>query len=390
MLCNVYQLSEEPAAGKRIADLEQWVKDGGNLAFMLGDHVDEFFFNKYLYKDGAGLSPVRLEGLLGDEEERNWVGFRVEAQNHEMLQPFAGQNNPLLDDVKVFRWWGAEAKKSKDVAVLMRMTDDARSPALVEQGYGKGRVAVFTIPADADWTDWPDKPSYLVLVQELTRYLAGDITGEGAVRVGDAMRHTLDRSQYEQEAVIIAPGERKINVQAFPIVEKQPAGPDRSNEAAPDEDNRASAAPAAGEQFVSALAPQDEEQAPAGGNGEDPASPPPENTARGPSTNWRIEFEGADRRGFYDLRLTTTGGEPAEPILFAANVDPSEGDLTRVDVDALRKEFRGLPVTILENHQAASQSVHGSRIEIWMFLLFGLLGVLFTEQFLGWWFGRKR
>jgi hypothetical protein len=396
-LCNVYQLSDEPAATKRVGDLERWVREGGNLVFMLGDHVDEYFFNKYLYRDGSGLSPIKLEGLRGDEEERSWVGFRVEAQNHELLREFAGQNNPLLDDVKVFRWWGASVKPGKDVSVLMRMTDDERSPALVEQSYGKGKVTAFTIPADADWSDWPDKPSYVVLVQELTRYLAGDVTGDGAVRVGDAMRLAIDRSQVEQEAVMIAPGERKVNVQAFHVIEKQTTGGElngaESNGAesdgerigpdGPPNENSAAAAPD-DERFVTTVAQANSDEAPGEANFE------PTEQASASSTNWRIEFEGTDRRGFYDLQLTTTGGEPAAPILFAANVDPSEGDLSRVDVDLLRKEFRGLPVSILENRQSASESVHGTRIEVWMWLLFGLVGVLFTEQFLGWWFGRKR
>lgn len=361
VLCNVYQLSEEPTASRRIADLERWVRDGGNLVFMLGDHVDEYFFNKYFYRDGRGLSPVKLQGLRGDEEEQSWVGFRVEAQNHELLRQFAGQNNPLLDDVKVFRWWGASVAPGANTSVLMRMTDDERSPAVVEKGYGKGRVIAFLTPADADWSDWPDKPSYVVLVQELTRYLAGDSTGEGAVRVGDPMRYLIDRALYEQEATITAPGNRKINVQAFPVAVKNAKKPASAN----GESSAESESP------PEATTEQNERQSAA-------------------ATLWRIDFEGADRRGFYDLRLTPTSGAPAESVLFAANVDPSEGDLSRVDVDALRKEWRGLPVTILENHETASQSVHGARIEIWMFLLAGLVGVLFTEQFLGWWFGRKR
>ena len=80
---------------------------------MPGDQIDEAFFNENYYKDGAGLSPFKLENIKGDETEQKWVSLRVEQANHEVLKIFAGQNNPFLDNVKIFRWWGSSVKKEQ-------------------------------------------------------------------------------------------------------------------------------------------------------------------------------------------------------------------------------------------------------------------------------------
>jgi hypothetical protein len=151
-LCNTYRLGDKTA--ENITRLEKWVAAGGGLVLLPGDQIDEQFFNEQYFKDGAGLSPVRLENIRGDESEKTWVALKVENANHEVLKEFAGQNNPLLDSIKVFRWWGATVKKEqlgKEVAVTARFSDVDDSPAIAEKPLGKGRVVAWTVPADADW-----------------------------------------------------------------------------------------------------------------------------------------------------------------------------------------------------------------------------------------------
>ncbi|HEX5105241.1 MAG TPA: BatA domain-containing protein, partial [Pirellulaceae bacterium] len=139
-LCNNYRLGDKTA--ENIERLRKWVENGGGLVIMPGDQIDEHFYSEQYYKDGAGLSPVRLTNILGDETERTWVNLKVENANHEVFVEFAGQNNPLLDSVKVFRWWGSAVKPEqlgKEVSVLARFSDADDSLAVAEKPLGKGR-----------------------------------------------------------------------------------------------------------------------------------------------------------------------------------------------------------------------------------------------------------
>jgi hypothetical protein len=77
-------------------------------------------------------------------------------------------------------------------------------------------------------------------------------------------------------------------------------------------------------------------------------------------------------------------------LLFAANIDPSEGNLQRVDRDAMERELAETKVQIISAAEAQSLADVGTQTEIWWYLLWGVVGVLSTEQLLGWLFGKRR
>lgn len=370
-LCNLYRLSE-----KRIAALEQWVRDGGGLVMMLGDQVDEDFFNKSFYNGAHGLSPVRLTGLAGDETRQEWVGFQVEDARHEMLAGFAGQNNPILERVQVFRWWVTESDSAGGgglVSVPARFTDESHMPAMVEKGFDKGRVVVVTTPADADWSTWTDDPSYVIAMQELARYVAGNVAGRGELRVGEPIRQPVDLTRYRIDAALELPGDRRTSVKASP---EEPSG--NPGKPAPDGDG------ADGENTDKSEAEGDQSGAEGGSD-----APSTGDAPREASTVWEVEYDGTERRGFYRLQLTRTDGG-TEKLLFAANVDPQEGDLRRVDRTRLDGQFGDAPIKVIRGEDAAGQQAVGSQWEIWKYLLVGLVGVLLGEQVLGFLFGKRR
>lgn len=336
-LLNNYRLGDKTA--ENIARLEKWVEAGGGLVLMPGDQIDEKTFNEHYWRGGAGLSPIKLENIRGDESEKTWAGLKVEDSSHEALKQFAGQNNPLLESVKVFRWWGSSIKKEqlgKEVAVVAKFNDVEDSPAIVEKPFGKGRVVAFTIPADSDWHNWTSDPSFLLVVQDFVRYLAADRGSKGLVTVGQPLEQSIDLTQYDLDAPLVGPKELKANLQAAP--------PEGAN-------------------------------APGGGADQ--------------QTIWRMEYPAANLQGFYELKLARRDGA-SDSVLFAANVDPSEGDLKRAERETMQRELAGTNVEIVSANQAQSLASAGTQTEVWWYLLWGVVGVLASEQLLGWFFGRGR
>jgi hypothetical protein len=335
-VCNAYRLGDKTA--ENITRLENWVKAGGGLVILPGDQIDEQSFNDQYYKDGAGLSPVRLENIRGDETEKTWTTLKIENANHEVFKEFAGQNNPLLDAVKLFRWWGASVKKEqlgKEVSIVARFTDADDSPAIVERPLGKGRVLAFTVPADADWHNWSSDPAYLIVMQQLVRYLSADRGDAGLLKVGEPIVQEIDLALHDTAAALAGPQERKANLQAAPPEEGE-GDADKSQQ-----------------------------------------------------TVWQLAYPDTDLQGFYDVKLTRRdGGE--DSILFAANVDPSEGDLKRVDQEAMKRGLAGTNVEIVSAAGASSLASVGSQTEVWWYLLWAVVAVLTGEQLLGWFFGMRR
>jgi hypothetical protein len=334
-LLNNYRLGDKTA--ENIQRLEKWVTAGGGLVILPGDQIDEQFFNSQYWKDGAGLSPLKLENIRGDESEKTWASLRVEDANHDVLKQFAGQSNPLLENVKAFRWWGATIKKEqlgKEISLVARLTDLEDSPAIAEKAFGKGRVVAFCIPADADWHNWPSDPSYLLVIQDFVRHLASDRGSRGLVRVGEPIRQGVDLTQYELDTTLTGPHDLKANLQA--------------------------------------------------------AAPEGEGDAAGQPTVWQVAYPRAASQGFYELKLTRRDDGRSDALLFAANVDPFEGDLKRVDRQAMERELAGTNVQIVAAAQAQALTDAGQQTEIWWYLLWAVVAVLSSEQLLGWFFGRGR
>jgi hypothetical protein len=337
-LLNVYRLGDKTA--ENIEKLEKWVEAGGGLVILPGDQIDEQFFAEFYFRDGAGLSPIKLDGIKGDETEKTWVNFRIENSNHDVLKVFAGQNNPFLDNVKAFRWWSGTVKKEqlgKEVAVAARLSDVDDSPLLAEKRFGQGRVLAMGIPGDADWTNWSSDPSYLIVMQELVKYMSGDRGDKGLLQVGQPIRQPLDLTVHELDASLTGPKDRKANIQAA-----APLSADGSE----------------------------------GGSSAD--------------TIWQLEYPETNLQGFYDVKLARRDGGGEDHVLFAANVDPTEGDLKRVDRPAMEKDLVDTNVQILDANAVQSLADIGSQTEVWWYLLWALVVVLCGEQLLGWFFGWGR
>jgi len=121
-------------------------------------------------------------------------------------------------------------------------------------------------------------------------------------------------------------------------------------------------------------------------------------TPGGESHTVRLEPEGdysrwtyadTSRSGLYKVDL---GAPLSRHETYAVNVDASEGDLTKLDLAALRGDvWPGVAFELFDgqdpSHQAAVPIVRRDALDRW--LLYGVLGLLLVETGLASWFGRR-
>ncbi len=368
-LCNVYRLGDK--TDDNLKKVRKWVEAGGGLVIMPGDQVDEAVFNDKYYQEGAGLSPFKLENIRGDETEQKWANFRIEQANHPVLQIFTGEAaKQSLDSVKVFRWWGASVKKEQlgsVITIAARFNDADDSIAFAEKPLGRGRVLATTFPGDADWSNWTSDPTFLVAMQELVKYMSADRGDKGLVRIGEPLRQALDLTQYELDAAIEGPKEKKANIQAASGSEEDAAKGEKSAAAGKTAPDKAAADAVAADKTAKDAKAEPAQQ----------------------KTIWQLEYKGTDLVGFYEMKLNRREGG-VEPVLFAANVDPTEGNLKRVDADTMQKDIGDANIHLVKFDEAISVAGGGSQTEIWWYLLWAVMGILCCEQVLGWYFGRGR
>ncbi|MCP4846926.1 MAG: VWA domain-containing protein [Verrucomicrobiaceae bacterium] len=339
VIANLYRVTEG-----RAATMENWVRDGGGLVFLLGDQADEDVYNDILYKEGKGLLPVRLSGIEGDEKEEAWTLLSPDLLNHPVFRFFDGDNRQLLDGVKVFRWWHCEAPAPDPTAaelssagvarVIASFNNESRSPAFVEKRLGEGQVMVVMSPLDNDWSNFPENgATFLITSQEMIRYMARNRTEEGVISVAQPISQKVDLREFSQNVEILPPGNTEP----------------QSAEARPDDSG-------------------------------------PEN-----GLIWNVNFEETGKRGMYELKLMRAAGGEFKTMLFAANIDTGESDLSRASEDAIRGdlgdaqiEFVGRGESVIELEGAVGRS------EIWKMVLYVLIALLAVELLFGWWIGARR
>jgi hypothetical protein len=324
-LCNVYQMDPQ-----RVKSLEQWVEAGGGLVVFPGGQVDQRFYNEVLHREGKGLLPRPLQSVMGDETEKTWSTFAVAQPEHPVVRVFGGDAAPLLESAKLYQWW--TVPEAGEGTILMRLTDADRTPAVIERRFGSGRVIQFCVPADAEWSNWPEDASYLILLQELNRYLAQTASSPGQVIVGEPLSEPLDLSRYRSEVTLIRPGGATSTLLA--------ASSDKSS-------------------------------------------------GSGGTNAWIVKVDDAVTRGFYRLDMTTPEGL-THTALIAANLHPGEGDLGRMEAKTLSAAWQGAPIELVGPVALAGLTSDAARGELWFVILLILVAVLFAEQGLAWMFGRRR
>ena len=328
-LCNVDETSED-----RILSLEQWTSEGGGLVFMPGSVVRANRFNESFFRNGQGLSPLKLLYDDGDPLMNSWVNFDIREPNHAAFR-VAQERDVNLSGVEIFGFSVADVdpeQLGKIVSVPMRLTNEGGTPAMAEKSVGKGKVVSFAIPADGDWGMWPAHPTYVCVMWDLVNYLVGAEELGGNIIVGNAISHTIDLSRYDIRVSLIDPFEEKTENSAVAFDETE-------------ESKR--------------------------------------------SVLYQVSFDEMPHRGFYDLVLNRrTGG--SDHVLFGVNPDPHEGDLRRLDMTRLASDFFSGKVRLMTGDQLFGQIDSRSASAIWPTVLLLLAGVLGLEQFLGWFFGRRR
>ncbi len=360
-LCNM-----DEASMPRVRSLERWVDSGGGLVIMPGDRVRAQTFNDAFYREGAGLSPVKLQTIEGDPSLAQWVNFEVDPQVHPALQVVLESEATSVSKIDVFMWWESIVTPEllgKTVSVPLRLTDRANSPAMVDRIFGKGRVVFFAFPADADWSMWPTGGTFVPITLGLIDEFVGGANESSVVQAGGQIRYPVDLSAYKNRVSLTNPDGDTIEAVAAPM---KPTGEPGKSDAVGSADSQANAL---ADDSTETLATNSDEI--------------------DSSVLYEAEFPPIDGQGFYEMKLQNNDGGQT-PILFAANVDASEGDLSRLSRTVLDSDFFGGNVDVVTSAQLSDQTVKGGSSELWMFALVILFCALVAEQFLGWFWGRKR
>ena len=332
-LCNVARLSEKQRDG-----LRKFVEGGGGLVLFLGDQVDPTAFNRELYAEGKGIAPCELDKAVGRAEDAavaggKFVTFSADNLSHPLLRSFEGVLGFMLRDVRFYRRFRVRLPKDLEeqkVGVVIRYHDSADraqgDPAIIEREIGKGRVVLVTSTADAEWSNWPQRQAYPIVMQELVKYLYRPTRDAQNLVVGSKYVKSVDPGRYELN-VRVAPPKGGLMRRAAQV--------DASNEA-------------------------------------------------------QVTIEETTNAGLYTVALTPreAAGNATDSEYFVANLDKTHSNLRRPpDLTAFRERLTQMGVTYGVSADDIWQVAPEERVNLWHLVIVAMGCAMAVESFLGWKFG---
>jgi hypothetical protein len=186
-----------------VAAVEKLVAAGMGLIVFVGDQVDPQLYNDRLFRDGAGLLPARLNGVIEDPV----TGLVMEPADDSPLAALTKVSPAALGRIVAKKYVAAEvARRSEQVRVLARWNDPQGRPAVIEKRFGRGRVLLWTVTADRQWSDWPIDPVYVLAVRSAATAVARSDANAADVLAGQPIRIQLPEGQDATEAKVTVPG----------------------------------------------------------------------------------------------------------------------------------------------------------------------------------------
>lgn len=339
VLANVARLNP---AGRN--QLELFVRNGGGLFIAAGKQLDLDWYNESLYRNGNGPLPLGL----GEQIETLAMGgplhpFEWDATHPALrafVDPLAGalrqvqfdafltlrEAEPPLPTTAATQSDPAPSQERAKPRVLIRLSDEARSPLLVERPFGRGKCVLMTSSVDQDWNNWASSFSYVPVMLELVQNIARPPGALLQSTVGRPLIWPVDPARYSDSAVVRGPD--------YPVTAEWPL------------------------------------------------------RARTSDSGALFEFGQTDKVGAYEILLMTQTGQ-VRPRRGCVNLDARESNLAPATREQLEAGLAEVPFTYVRDMDSIIAGSEALRTEMWWPLLLVAVVVLMTEQSLAWWFGTR-
>lgn len=320
---SIYLVNVPKLDAAAVRNLEDYVRAGGGLTFLVGDKASAAFYNESLYRNGEGLFPAPLDSEKPLFRDREAKAADVVASSHQIFKHFANIPNSKLNEWTIDKYFGVRDDWTPDVAAkslastIIKLRNGA--PLAVEKPFGKGRVVALLTKVSRPWSDWMyDNYSFIVVMLELQSYVSSREQARDESLVGTPIVWSLDQKQYTNQVRFLPPG--------------------------------------AGESAAVTLT-----------------------AAQSPEGGLKVEFNDTSVAGYYRTELLKLD-QSSELRHSARNVDSDEGELAQVTESELREQLAGVRINYRKADKIQPAESDGASSFLSTFFLYGLAILLLGEQ----------
>jgi hypothetical protein len=204
VLANLSNITED-----RREELRTFTERGGGVMLFMGDQTTIKTFNQTLFDIEDPLLPGKLlEVIEQSPEQGNYVTLNDLSLDHPALSFFRPYPEKLRG-LMTFGWMRMEIPQDAlNVEVLARFNDPDASPAIAERSIGRGSFITVLTSADMGWNYWPEFQGYVMLIDQLSRYLLRQKEESTNVRVGGDINLPVSVFDSSRDFRVVHPDER--------------------------------------------------------------------------------------------------------------------------------------------------------------------------------------
>ncbi|EMI58205.1 hypothetical protein RSSM_00337 [Rhodopirellula sallentina SM41] len=266
-------LVDVPQINERTADtLAQYVRNGGGLAWFLGENVSPQSYNETLAAETRSLLPYRLNRIVslnttfGSTDDESSGNTRENAlvfgKDAELLGPIARAGNGVFALVNLQRVWepseialpeptetpelvpdgdsippddttdgiilaSDEDDDPRDIRVLLERGDGI--PVAVRHMLGRGRIVTVNTGLEGEWNNWPGDPTFVVFLLQTNAMLFSGASPPTSRLIDEPAELALPGDSFLPTVTLLPPADEpprmSIEIEAndqSPVVELSP------------------------------------------------------------------------------------------------------------------------------------------------------------------------
>lgn len=205
MMVDVPTLSEG-----NLRALEAKVQRGTGLVVFLGPSISPEFYNSKLHdplRPASCLLPMLVGKKVSVHSGRGLARISGINWSHPLFQ---GLFDPIYGDltqVQFTTYFRLEPSNRENDRVIASI--EQTTPAIIERSVGAGKVIMFNMTANDNWSDLPRRKSFVPLVDRLLNYLTVG-TQRGIFTVGETAVLSLPDDRVKGKIEIETPSGKKI------------------------------------------------------------------------------------------------------------------------------------------------------------------------------------
>jgi hypothetical protein len=189
--------------------LRTFVQEGGGLAIFMGDQVNSAQYNEVLGSAEISLLPGPLLTTPLVDRSSPDEEGDLRPADDPLWEPLAQERNSYLQTVRVDRYWQVDEKNILPSWKRVLNHRD-RSPLWMASNQGKGRVLISLTSAGDSWTSWPQNPSYVVGMLRLQDFLSSPVVDRPESNLGEPWNLRWNLTEYRADATLRRPASSEI------------------------------------------------------------------------------------------------------------------------------------------------------------------------------------